>query len=101
MPMSLCGGEEFVQTNRQSVELVVAGIVTEVSELPGPQHSPVPLGDMPCQSGVQHCCHYEGHNNGRGEEGIQDVVELIQASKITVRTQTRLYQFGLVMNKLE
>jgi hypothetical protein len=36
MPMSLCGGEEFVQTNRQSVELVVAGIVTEVSELPGP-----------------------------------------------------------------
>jgi len=73
--LHLCGREELVQADWQSVELVIARVVTKMPELPRPEHTPVPLGNMSGQCDVQHCRHNECHDHLSAEEDIEDVVE--------------------------
>lgn len=73
--------EELVQTSWQTVELGVAGVVTEVPEFACKQHSPVPLRYVSRQCGVQHCGHDECHNNRRAEEDVEDVIELVHTKE--------------------
>lgn len=79
----LCGREEFLEAYRQSVELVVSGIITKMPELTCPQHAPVPLRHMVCQRVVKEDSHNESHNHWWWKEDIEYVIELHRTTNIT------------------
>lgn len=77
----------------QLVELFISRIVTIVPELASPQHTPVPLGHVTGESSVQDGRHYEAYNHGRGEEDIEDVVELVHIEHETNNVRQIKLQF--------